>query len=307
MKTTIIYHSGDFDGLFSREALLHFIPDAKTIGWDYGHPPVPLPEEGLVIIVDLTLDEPFGEIPKGNNRREIVWIDHHKSALEKFSHLSLPGFRIDGVAACRLAWQWGKAYSGLEMGPVQERDTGILLDNPTKEAFIARTVDEPLAIRLAGEYDVWDKRDPNGELFQLGLHAQGDNLTHEFFQRLLELDRLAQSIAESDGARVQAYKSKIDAMTMGSAFMVEFEGLRFLAITGMCNSLTFTTKDVPETGHDALMGIKFNGRQWTISLYHARHNTEIDLSMIANKYGGGGHRGACGFQVRDLDQILPRQ
>ena len=38
-----------------------------------------------------------------------------------------------------------------------------------------------------------------------------------------------------------------------------------------------------------------NGKIWTVSLYHAKHNTGIDLSEIAKKYNGGGHRGACGF------------
>ena len=52
---------------------------------------------------------------------------------------------------------------------------------------------------------------------------------------------------------------------------------------------------VGETGHDALCGFYFNGKKWTVSLYHAKHRTDLDLSKIAVKYGGGGHRGACGF------------
>jgi len=38
-------------------------------------------------------------------RPGLVWIDHHKSAIEKYG-ATTPGYRIDGVAACRLAWQW---------------------------------------------------------------------------------------------------------------------------------------------------------------------------------------------------------
>jgi hypothetical protein len=93
---------------------------------------------------------------------------------------------------------------------------------------------------------------------------------------------------------------------MERSFIVEFEGLKFLALTtARCNSLTFAAKDVPETGHDALMGFYFTGQKWSVSLYHAKHNTGIDLSLIAVKYGGGGHRGACGFQLQTLpDSIL---
>lgn len=81
-------------------------------------------------------------------------------------------------------------------------------------------------------------------------------------------------------------------------FEVQFEGLKFLAIVhGRFNSNTFESVDLPHKGHDALMGMSFTGDKWTFSLYHAKHRTDLDLSEIAVKYGGGGHRGACGFQL----------
>lgn len=44
----------------------------------------------------------------------------------------------------------------------------------------------------------------------------------------------------------------------------------------------------------------WNGATWTVSLYHAAHRKDLDLSAIAVKYGGGGHRGACGFRAAKL-------
>jgi uncharacterized protein len=77
---------------------------------------------------------------------------------------------------------------------------------------------------------------------------------------------------------------------------MQWEGLNFLCInTARFNSLIFASRDVPDTGHDALMGFSFNGTSWLVSLYHARHRTDIDLSSIAIRNGGGGHKGACGF------------
>jgi hypothetical protein len=108
----------------------------------------------------------------------------------------------------------------------------------------------------------------------------------------------------AEGKMLQTYQQRNDAGMMHRSFMVEFEGLKFLALTtARCNSLTFASKDVPETGHDALMGFYFTGQKWSVSLYHAKHKTGIDLSQIAVKYGGGGHRGACGFQVEKLPFI----
>ena len=82
---------------------------------------------------------------------------------------------------------------------------------------------------------------------------------------------------------------------------MEFEGLKFLTLnTARCNSLTFAAKDVPETGHDAICGFFWTGRTWKVSLYRARHRMDLDLSNIAVKYGGGGHKGACGFEAKTL-------
>jgi hypothetical protein len=88
---------------------------------------------------------------------------------------------------------------------------------------------------------------------------------------------------------------------MRSAYILEWQGLKFLALNTArgFNSLTFASRDVPETGHDALLGYGFDGK-WRVSLYHANHRKDIDLSAIAIKFGGGGHRGACGFEAGAL-------
>ena len=89
------------------------------------------------------------------------------------------------------------------------------------------------------------------------------------------------------------------AIAKGRSFTMNWEGLNFLCInTPRCNSLTFTAGIRPK--HDALMGFYWDGKQWKISLYGAPGKPEVDLSAIAVKYGGGGHRGACGFTCNKL-------
>jgi nanoRNase/pAp phosphatase (c-di-AMP/oligoRNAs hydrolase) len=48
------------------------------------------------------------------------------------------------------------------------------------------------------------------------------------------------------------------------------------------------------------MGFYFTGSEWGVSLYHANHRKDLDLSEIAVRWGGGGHRGACGFRAKSL-------
>lgn len=185
----IIYHDADFDGKLSNEVCRYWLsrihPDAniQSYGWDYGRP-VPTVFDGCggdaedgtptawedydqIYIVDLSVDELMA---RADIRDKIVWIDHHKSAIDKWVQqgdkkygFQFSGYRIDGVAACRLCWQWFTAGDDFP---------GRL---PNKQEFIDRKVNEPLLIRLAGEYDIWDHRDPRAKELQFGLRQ-----LHEF-------------------------------------------------------------------------------------------------------------------------------
>ena len=138
-KITVIHHSADFDGLFCREIARKFLPTADLIGWDYGQPkPVILPDVERIYILDLSPECLGGDT---YDPAKLVWIDHHKSAIEKFP-ATIPGYRIDGVAACRLAWRW------FALGH-HKPNCGVGL--PGIVAFKERLVHEPFAVQLAGE------------------------------------------------------------------------------------------------------------------------------------------------------------
>ena len=300
MNTTVIYHSADFDGIFCREIARKFLgdKDVQYIGWNFGYPKVPMPSDGMVYIMDLSpkcLDG-FIFTPGFTDGSRIVWIDHHKTSIDQWPE-EIPGYRIDGVAACRLTWQW---FTRLVRQTIE-------IDLPEKEHFVNREVFEPMAVRLAGEYDVWDKRDPDAETFQYGLRSSADQNSE--FESLLGSDQVgAECSVDSllyDGAACQRYARTVDSGNMRASFLAEWEGLKFLCLNGRGNSLTFASMDVPETGHDALLMFYFNGKgQWVVSLYHAAHRKDLDLSIIAVKHDGGGHKGACGFTCKELPFLL---
>lgn len=295
-KILVIYHRADFDGEFCREiARQHFGDSADYIGWDYGDriPRIPDGVERLYMLdisVKGLMDHP-----------KLIWVDHHKSAMEEFSP-SIPGYRIDGVAACRLAWQWfamletsGGTLEAQACFGGEAADGGEL---PTLDQFSRRVVTEPLAVRLAGEYDVWDKRDPRVDLFQHGLRSQAID-----WSRLFDMD--ADVAAEEPGTRYVhqlleageylAYAAKqSNARTIREiGFDVRWEGLTFLAANIRGGSLSFSAGIKPH--HDGLLGFRWVGDKWKVSLYGVPGKPDIDLSAIAVRHGGGGHRQACGF------------
>lgn len=277
------------DGIFCREIAKRFLTPTPSspvefIGWDYGDPEPVIPIEEIVYILDLS-------VPTLMWHPGLIWIDHHKSAIDRYSD-DIPGYRIDGVAACRLAWQFFSRLQGTSA------DMDAL---PTKPEYVDRKVVEPQAVRMAGEYDVWDKRDGYAETFQFGLRSGvlSEKIWHDL---LSDVGGVVGHLLEK-GHYIQDYQQGMDANTVNHrGYLQEFDGLTFLALNAKGNSLTFAARDIPETGHDALLLWNWDGQRprWRVSLYHAKHRTDLDLSTIASKHGGGGHRGACGFECERL-------
>lgn len=283
----VIHHSADFDGLFCLEiARRHFGLSAEYIGWDYGQPEPSIPDHAELYMLDISLDGLM-------NHPRLTWVDHHKSAMEKYG--SKPGYQIDGVAACRLAWQYFEC----------QQEWGAFTP-PVRQQFIDRMVVEPWAVRLAGEYDIWDKRDPDAELFQHGLRSLP--LTDGVWDELLmpKNFNITQQILDRGNAVQYAKTQENDDVVTNYGFTTDFEGLKFLACNhGRYNSHLFTAGLKPE--HDACLGFNWDGplQNWRVSLYHAPGKEHHDLSVIAVKYGGGGHRGACGFRTDSLLFLKP--
>lgn len=300
LKTTVIYHRADFDGIASGlivalwlEKLKLVTPDSLTcIGWDYGDPVPDVTGCESLWMVDIN-------VPDLMHHPRLTWIDHHKTAIDRYGDRM--GYQLDGVAACRLAWHfmrlmWEKAiFAG---------------NYPTKQEFVDRSLPEPLLVRLLGEYDVWDKRDPKAELLQLGLRSFEDDADAlrtllmgyigDFCDKGVEpalneyCDSVVHDVVEN-GKIVQAYSKRQNAAFISRGHDLTWKGLTFLTLNhAMGNSLTFEAGVRPH--HDALLMWRYDGKIVKVSLYGAPHRPDLDLSEIAKEMGGGGHRQSCGFE-----------
>lgn len=289
MNRVVIYHRADFDGIFCCEIARRYFAlrgeAASFIGWDYGDPVPEIPLGTTIYMLDISIEQLM-------TRPELVWIDHHKSAIAKYG--PRPGLQLDGVAACRLAWQWF-------FGPERE-----IIERFALPMYFSRIVEEPHAVTLAGEYDIWDKRDPDAELFQHGLRScavawpvlLSDNRdeANAYVAQLLENGRVLQF------ARANENKS----ISTQQGFTLRWEGLTFAACNAArFNSLLFTA--MLQERHDACLGFCWNGQKgkWKVSLYGVPGKPDVDLCAIAVRYGGGGHKQACGFECETLPFGLP--
>ena len=327
MNIAIIYHDADFDGKLSNEVCRSWLkklhPDAQvhSYGWDYGRPlPSVLPEYppgsgcgswsfyDSIYIVDLSVDELMA---RPELRDKIVWIDHHKSAIEKWDATpsdadpnpeAFTGYRIDGVAACRLCWQWFSVAVRMENG-LLPCNAGL----PDAFDYKDRRVVEPELIRLAGEYDVWDHRDPDAKALQFGLRALTDAeltdlVSKQFSNSGSEYDRgmafIAIRSAVKNGHAIKSYCDRQnDEYSAAYSQTIHWEGLTFCALNIGQRGNSDLLRGGIKPEHQACFAWRWTGDAVLVSLYHIEGHTDLDLSVIATKYGGGGHRGACGFRT----------
>lgn len=98
------------------------------------------------------------------------------------------------------------------------------------------------------------------------------------------------------------YQSHRDKLLMQKSFVASILGFTAICCVGAYGSLAFESV-YDESKHDLMVGLSFDGKEWGFSLRTTKEN--IDVSFIAKKFGGGGHKKASGFSHHgDLREIL---
>ena len=298
MKTVCIYHGADLDGHCSGAIAKMAYPEARLVPLDYGDE-VPwhlIDGRTRVVLADFSL-QPWDDMQRlAAECARLIWIDHHRTAIDNFEKHGLAGRRIvtvldDRKAACELAWEYF-------------RDQGVLSTLPLVE-FV------PLAVTLLGRYDVWDL-DYNKMVlpFQMGMRLQDTDPRGDFEWRSLFENQLAVDAHVSAGRLILSYQDRQNARLMDSAFEYTWRGLDLLCVNaGGINSMAFESRYDPDR-HDAVLAFYYNGERniWTFSLYSPdqKYAEDPTLSGIAKSMGGGGHNCACGFQTVSLTAVFER-
>lgn len=266
------YHN-DMDG-FCAGAIVYKAFDGegdyRMINYNKPFPFDEIEPSETIIIVDFSLET------EGDFKRllqitqDIIWIDHHKTAIEKHKNLEgkINGIRLDGISGCELTWQY----------------------------FFPNSL-TPKVVRLLGDYDIWAfKYGDDTKRLQAGIRLF--NTKPNAPEWIKWLDPNYDPLEEIKvGEIALRYKDNYYASLIESwAFYTTFEGYKVIA----CNAGSVSSQlfDSVEGDYDIMMPFVFDGKKWSISLYTKR---DIDVSEIAKKYGGGGHKQAAGFQC----DILP--
>ena len=348
MKPLILWHRADFDGVCSAAIAKKFVPDAELHGIDYGDE-FPWDEvsprlgemeatpggaarsdperPGIALVRDPGLRWPiekrtvylldFSLPPEGMKKLatccDLVWIDHHKSAIDWYESQEgenrerfIAGWRHLEKAACEICWDY---FCVCVAGNGQEQNV-------------------PEAVRLLGRYDVFDEKNPDWariEAFQLGMRSMNVMDPEDFRWNTLlasPADLVADAEAETHineivmrGRAILSYRDQeakalcADGCREETIYTQDFVPVRAdggairphrLVCLNSLQRGSWLFKSVwdPEK-HDAMCvyGQLKDGR-WRVSLYSTK--PEVDCGAIAKSLGGGGHKGAAGFICEKL-------
>ena len=296
------YHNADLDGHCSAAIVKTVYPECELIGINYGDS-FPwdriIPKES-VFMVDFCL-QPFGDMVKLQTACNLIWIDHHKSAIESFdaymkflpTAMGIPGLRDTAFAGCELTWKYfNPVFRNQRWWPTN--DHTILMESM------------PLAVRLLGRYDVWDHSNPDTLPFQYGIRLvptdPGRNpLCMEtlwnplFLETQTTPDRTLSGLLCQDGRTVMRYVDQENRKyCAAAAFETELDGFKCIAVNKLLTSSQLFDSVWDPEKYDAMLTFGSRNGSSTVSLYSTR--PDIDVSAICKARGGGGHKGAAGFQ-----------
>ena len=236
---------------------------------------------------------------KGNDRH-FIYIDHHVSAINDIKMVSrngdVPFYGIQNIyyAACELTWEY--------FFPQQKM---------------------PEIVRLLGRYDCFGHKGTDEEQkvteFQYGARncIGSRKAAYSFLISSLQGNEEKDISGIMDiGKAIYDYlcvdaknalklgfeiKLSIPKSTDG-VFLNITETFRFLAFNkDRFNPGNFDIDYIKE-GYDGAASFYYNGKSWLFSLYSSKD--DVDVSEIAKFYGGGGHKGAAGFQVKNINNII---
>lgn len=269
MARMVIYHGNCNDGFCAAWVAHRAWPDAEFVAANYGQEP-PDVRGKKVLIVDFS----YPRAVLYRMAQECGWnltvLDHHKTAEadlaprpneEAFCNMVFD-MKRSGAA---LAWDYfnkGQPYPWI-VEAVQDRDLWLWKYPASRELNASITT-------WLRDFDYWDRE------YQDGRGADGHGMKR----------------AIDEGRAILRYIDQYTEEMVAQARTVDFEGYRVPCVNVPYKGISEIVGKLAESAPFAIGW--FQGLSGKF-LYSLRSRGEFDVSAIAKKYGGGGHKNSAGF------------
>lgn len=207
----------------------------------------------------------------------LIWCDHHQSSMEVMKnnpeYKAIKGIRRNGISGAALTYMY---------------------------LYECEYEEIPTFIKLVSDFDCWLFTMEHTLEFKYALEAKDHDALDIVWNKLI---RDNASIMKAylnklfdRGKIISKYvKKEYEEYRKKYAYESRIDNYKCLVVNRSCNSLIFgdLIKEYPIVAIWA-----FDGEKYKYSIYSDK--PEIDCSKIAEKFGGGGHKGASGFTSKEL-------
>ncbi|HCU23906.1 MAG TPA: hypothetical protein DF383_02725, partial [Deltaproteobacteria bacterium] len=247
-------------------------PTAELVPMSHGDPITADTKDKKVFIVDFSFSAPVMEQLR-REAKEVLWYDHHKTALPIREQL---GWGVIDLGESGASLTWKQEYPETEL---------------------------PRILAYVKDKDIWEWKLPDSRAVSMDLRNTEGILdpAGEIWKNLIDhLDEAAfQNMVERGRYGLKAQRlSILSAAKYG--FELNFHGHRALAVNFSLEASDIGEYVYKELGYPVAILFYYTGKTWNFSL---RSDT-VDVSELAQRYGGGGHPGAAGFRQDSVEFLL---
>lgn len=256
----VIYHANCTDGFGAAYAAWKLLGDRATYyAAKYGEAP-PDVKDKCVVVLDFSYDNATTKRLIADAKSFLV-IDHHKSAMIELHDVTCTHFDMNHSGAM-LSWKFF---------------------HPGKDA--------PRMIKHIEDRDLWKWEIPYSKEFA----AAFDMVPFDFEEFDKYLDDSAVDDAQERGAYILAYSKTVISKIAKNAHARKLNGKDVLVVNSPHWMSEIGNALSTRCDFAVIWYYDHSTRQVKVSL--RAHHDDADVSEVAKKYGGGGHRKAAGFAL----------
>jgi oligoribonuclease NrnB/cAMP/cGMP phosphodiesterase (DHH superfamily) len=286
--TVVLYHRGCNDGIASALVARQFLPeDTEFLPYQYGED---IPSEVVgkhLILVDLSLTPEQLHDVYPLDVESVLIIDHHASAIKKLTSVNRVANYHQYLVDREMGGIWAELDSNHSGAVLTWGFFNNMLTSPNWVEHI------PTWLRYINDYDLWRHELPETKAINAWINVKGRTL--EGLSDGISGDDFKHEVYVTGNVLLEYDQQLMRSVARGYAQIGTLGEMDYVLVNGP-HHLRNEMADYLLELFDVVVCYNQREDKTVFSLRSSDHSNH-DVSVIAEKFGGGGHRNSAAFSV----------